>query len=202
MRLTRLACLGALALVACARSETIAPDRTTALADGGDPTTPGPAPATPGADIHLAGSRLKPRVLKGSDGSQQFAGWRDTEIGLDCSFAMAADSKVRCLPESANVILGLFSDIACNDVIVATAKNCKIEPVSRVPVTSCGGPARIRVAQSGSKIADGAAVYTRDADGACVSLTPEQSQRWRYDLYKVSDDTPAGTFVEGTSGTL
>jgi hypothetical protein len=67
-------------------------------ADGeqGPRGAPGPA----GQDVVVSGDRLRARWYLGQDGARQFAGWYDEKMDLECSFALAGDGVVRCLPMS------------------------------------------------------------------------------------------------------
>jgi len=100
-----------------------------------DGTAPQPDAAPPDAGIdasspypgYTSGSRLKARVIIGTDGSKHFAGWYDSMRKEKCSWGTAADGKVRCLPDpcqsstcDARVSRDYYSDNACSIPLVET----------------------------------------------------------------------------------
>lgn len=60
----------------------------------------GPAGDVGAPGLPAAGARLKPRVLVGNDGSRGAVPgvWWDEERGEECTFRLAADGMLRCLP--------------------------------------------------------------------------------------------------------
>jgi len=63
-----------------------------------------------------SGKRLRARVLDGGGGALRFLGWHDTQLDVDCSFLLAADGKLRCLPgEESGAV---YSDAACTQLFV------------------------------------------------------------------------------------
>jgi len=61
----------------------------------------------PRAWADLAGTRLKPRYTLGADGSKLFDPevLHDSQLGVDCKFALAADGKLRCLPTGSDSLM-------------------------------------------------------------------------------------------------
>src|SRR5258705_7143894 len=59
------------------------------------PTTPDPAA---GAPPWTSGFRLRARIMDGLAGARLLAYWQDTVLRFGCSFAVASDGHVRCLP--------------------------------------------------------------------------------------------------------
>lgn len=69
---------------------------------------------TPARVGYLSGSRLRARVLD-VGGARAFVGFHDRKLDIDCSFRLATDGVVRCLPD---VSVGLaYADPACSTVV-------------------------------------------------------------------------------------
>jgi hypothetical protein len=70
-------------------------------ADGVDaPRVPAPPiiDANSVSDVYRKGTRLSPKWLRTYDGNSEFTTWFDTKLQIDCTFRLAKDNKVRCLP--------------------------------------------------------------------------------------------------------
>lgn len=74
----------------------------------------GPAGA-PGPGQNTDGARLKALYLAGDDGSRQWIGWVDSEIGQACSYRTVNGVK-RCLPERDGVLA--YGDPECSVPVV------------------------------------------------------------------------------------
>src|SRR5207248_3319025 len=86
--------VAATALSACGKTSTEwAPPND--VRDGALPDAAGGAIVGP----WRSGTRLRARVKDGGDGARLFVGWWDQKLGLSCSFRMATDDKLRCLPD-------------------------------------------------------------------------------------------------------
>lgn len=109
--------------------------------DGGDE---GPVPSAH-ADDTVSGSRIKARHIKGADGTIQPYGLFDTQLDTPCTFATAADGKLRCLPTAAVLSEGsyaMYTDPTCNTVasIVVGWSACAPRYGTKPgTVTQCGG---------------------------------------------------------------
>ena len=94
----------------------------------GDPNSPGTDPADDTSDpehnggsglmpVAQSGSRLKRRVRVGADGSEEFVGWWDDDLGTECLYTTAANGTMRCLPWGTDVALlsdsGQFANSDC-----------------------------------------------------------------------------------------
>ncbi len=91
------------------------------------------------ANPYQSGSRLKARVLVTADGARQFVGWRDTQLGLDCTFVTATDGKTRCLPQLGGIAV-VYADSACSKPLVYAASNChQASGIIAIPVTTGSG---------------------------------------------------------------
>lgn len=89
----------------------------------GVPGAQGPA----GDSINKSGSRLTMRAIYGEDGSQQFVGFHDTSLGVDCNYQKLKNDpyKVFCYPtfgggngaRPLDGLSGKFADDGCVDPI-------------------------------------------------------------------------------------
>lgn len=105
------------------------------VADGG----PGPSgstkpgsldPVPPAKAEPKSGSRLKARYEVGSDGARQFVGWRDSKLGINCTFQWTSEKKRRCLPVDRN---------APQTTIFSTADDCRQSrsPIPAIAANKC-----------------------------------------------------------------
>ena len=60
------------------------------------------------AQAATSGTRLKASYYVGADGSKEFIGLYDSQLGVNCSFYSASDGTSRCMPWETE-LLGLFS---------------------------------------------------------------------------------------------
>lgn len=86
--------------------------------------------AKPRADVgETGGTRLKRRWIVADDGTREAAGLFDSELGVRCSFGVAADGELRCLPTSDDLrVLPLptsandpgvfYLDAECTDAVI------------------------------------------------------------------------------------
>lgn len=86
--------------------------------------------------LFASGSRLKSHVIVGSDGSQQWLGWHDTQAQEDCSFVSDGAGTLRCLPAVSQVVF--FSDSKCTTPLVAIA-GCTVPQHATLCGQTCGG---------------------------------------------------------------
>lgn len=64
--------------------------------------------------VYASGPRLKRRIITGSDGSKDFAGWYDSQLGVNCAWGVAEDGTKRCLPDAWDLSgYQAFSDANC-----------------------------------------------------------------------------------------
>lgn len=86
-------------------------------------------------DRYQAGQRLRPNFLEVS-GESQFLDWYDAEREVHCTFRLATDNQLRCLPDvPVTVAPGDFADAACS------------VRVAREPAGCAGTPRFVGVAQ-------------------------------------------------------
>jgi hypothetical protein len=127
----------------------------------------------------VAGSRLVPIFIVAEDESRQFFGWFDKARNENCSFAIAADGVVRCLPSHA-IEARLFSDSSCKQRVAAMS-SCAGDGgapyiVERVP-SSCSLPARLHVHEVGARLTP-AAVFAEDSAGACERVPVDRKMMY------------------------
>jgi len=193
------ALLTPLTLVACSKSDVISHEP---AVDSGMPT-PGPSATTPGADTYVTGTRLKRRVYKGADGSQQFVGWFDAERSVECTFQRAADDTIRCLPVSGFAGRGYYSDAACTSPLAVVSKGCTPpSPTAYVYVEgSCATNLQTRMFTMGEKYtAD--TVFQKDGPGGSCASKSRASLFVSDDFFLTGTEIPPTAFVEATEERL
>lgn len=107
--------IGMVALVACAADGSDSSD----LPGGGSSGI-----SSRNADDWMrSGLRLKVTYLESRDGARQFAGWRDTKINAECSFARHSGGFTRCLPGGPAVTGVYWNSNTCDGTqLVASPK--------------------------------------------------------------------------------
>jgi hypothetical protein len=127
------------------------------------------------ADLgYVSGARIRARYLDGDDGSKQFVGWRDTQLGMDCTYLFAEDGEYRCLPSSI-LVGGYFTDANCGQPAALVAKTCAVPQYASVvtTTTTCTGAVQYRGNLVGS-----AAPYIYSWNGTCVDVTASLSSTY------------------------
>lgn len=131
-----------------------------------------------------SGSRLQITTATGADGSRGLAALYDTQLGLDCTFAVATDGAPRCLPLGALAyIQDFYGDPACTSPIVSGS--C-VAPSYAASTTSCSSTYyRVGALFTGTP-------YFLADNGECGPLTSPSP------FYTLGAAVPASTFAEGT----
>jgi hypothetical protein len=145
----------------------------------------------------LPNVRLQPRRFALPDGTHGELGtYYDAELEADCSFALAEDGNMRCLPVAANVIEDLYEDSACTKPIKLASwqARCYLEPPAFAAIALpaldggaqlCSGSAPAKYARLGP-LRSGA-VYMKTTDECKVApLAPRAP---------LGKDLPASSFV-------
>lgn len=101
------------------------------------------------------------------------AGWHDTMNDVDCSFALAADGKMRCLPVASPATI-LFTDDACKSpttVAVLSDPSCigSVRRFARVVSTTC--PPTTRVFSIGADLRNLASASVATTSGQCGKVS-------------------------------
>lgn len=142
----------------------------------------------PDADAATPGSRLKPKVFVGADGSKQpTLFWQDTQRGEECLFQRAADGAFRCLPTGAAVTGSFWNNSGCTVPVVAVSSACSVAPppAYAFSTAACGSGPTVHAV--GSSIGSTAYVGT---PGSCF-----QSTNPAFTFYTVGAEVPLGSFV-------
>ena len=142
-----------------------------------------------------AGSRLVPALVWPASGETLTPGWHDTERDVDCTFAVATDGKMRCLPVASTAAL-FFTDGSCKSPTLTAALN---QPsciggrrFALVPSTTC--PQTTTVYSLGTNVRALGPASAETSPGRCVQVAGVSS---------VVDATlmDPTQFVEGVSAT-
>lgn len=160
---------------------------------GGSITDPvPPANAEP-----AAGSRLKPKFRKGEDGAKEYlAGiWWDSQRQEDCSFTLAGDGKMRCLPAGSD--FRYFVDAQCQTPMVMMQGACSA-PKYGISATeaACGLDAPTTHVYAIGGPTSPAMIYGKSGS-SCFAIGPTTPD-WQY--YSVGAEIPADSFVAATIG--
>jgi hypothetical protein len=148
------------------------------------------------ADVNQSGSRLKAKYWAASDGSKQFLQkWRDTQLNVDCTFMMAADAKIRCLPAARDQLL--YADDKCTQPLMndipADACSTKYMRASFTVLGTCTQETGTRLYEKGAAYTGTGSVYQKQS-GACNYLSPVGNQLPLF----IATEVPATTFVDAT----
>lgn len=148
----------------------------------------------------VGGSRLRPRVRLGDDGSREQLGWHDTQLGTDCEYRTAVDGVTRCLPP---VRERAYIDPACTQLVVrAGGGDCESQsPGTHACYTleveyQCGVDWRYHCAPIGPKVTDPeATLHNTKADGSGGCAPTNMLAVERGDYYLVGAELDASAFV-------
>jgi hypothetical protein len=131
------------------------------------------------ARIGAGGGRLVPALVTKSSppGTSVGAGaltrgWHDTERNVDCSFTLASDAKLRCLPTGSAATI-FFTDATCQSpsrVAVRSENLCTGTPAGFVREKTAACPSTTRVFAVGTEPRSLGAASTETAPGRCASV--------------------------------
>ncbi|MFN7131999.1 MAG: hypothetical protein ACK4N5_07945 [Myxococcales bacterium] len=146
------------------------------LSCGSEPEPQDPGEKPGGTDttkqcLDTSGTRLKARVGVSPDGAKVFLGWHDSARNEDCSFVLATDNKLRCLP-AGRPSMGRYADANCTEPLADPgASLCGgVGPLPYIVDTRCD-PARgtfTRVHQIRGKVTL-SQYWVREDTGACAA---------------------------------
>jgi hypothetical protein len=161
------------------------------VACGGGPG----APRASGDDGRTRdGSRLKARWLEAPGGLRQFSGWYDSQLQLHCSFLIAADGELRCLPVGISTAAGpTAADPTCTaPAIIVAGGECRT-PAQPYLLQAKRQPgacqARYQVFRRGERLT---VRYERPMGVCTPEPLPQQSVG-----YGLGEELPPVMFVKG-----
>ncbi len=144
------------------------------------------------------GTRLKVRYFVGGDGSEQAIGFFDTVRRENCTFAVAADGVVRCLPDVAarfSTFGHSYADAACTQELSVVASGCPVKYTTKaVAQPNACGPGGTRIFPLGAKVTG--QVYEDDPLGGSQCRRGTLSPR--SDYYVMGAEIPPSTFQNAT----
>lgn len=77
-----------------------------------------------GFEVYKSGTRLRARRVVSADGAEQFVGFRDLDLNIDC-FIQKFEGQTLCLPSMLGIQDGPFSDAGCSaPTAIASALSC------------------------------------------------------------------------------
>lgn len=169
-----------------------------------DPNNPLP----PSADGSLAlknGSRLRNKRIVASDGTVALgAGLFDTQRSEDCSFSLADDGKMRCLPTYPNLatVSTYYDHPTCSGRPLALSSTC--EPAKKYVIQyapNCGSSATAGSIASVTEITPPATLYSLSGT-TCTAMTNTLfTAATGYRIYSIGAVVSAARFVDGTATT-
>jgi len=120
----------------------------------------------PSAD-YASGSRLRAQTYRTADGDAIFHGWFDTKLNVACTFQIADDGILRCLPAPQGYEV-VYSDTSCSDASFALDHNVVDPTGPRYAVlSSCAGASAFLL--SGAPVG-AQTLYAPTWNGACVGI--------------------------------
>ena len=179
-------------VLGCGTKKNIGPDVDGSNGDGGNTTTPISNQGWQG------GSRLKARILEGTDGSKQFLGFFDSERMENCTFARASDGKQHCMPDVDAAQTVYFTDASCTAPLLVMPMTCATPPKytsTTLYESTCPTPAgivrRVYLTQAAFQ---GMTAYI-GSQGSCsmVTINPNTQK-----FFTTSSELPPASFAEAT----
>lgn len=134
-----------------------------------------PGGGDPGEPLEISGSRLKARRRVSTDGYQDFIGWYDTKLGINCTVDRDPVGVLRCLPEASAGSL-FFHDASCSK---QAASGACLEPSVQLVrdqqfnATCASEEPRFRVLRLGAPIKG--SVF--ENSGSCEAIASDQDLR-------------------------
>lgn len=161
-------------------------------------TAEGPINPVPGPPIgYASGSRLRARVRSSAPGARQLVGWRDTKLGVDCTFTTAEDGALRCIPGGTEV---LFLDELCQKPIAVVSAACggsgppAFASTTVLSEETCGGVTRAFRLGDAVDVPNSHAYVGAGASGGCLRTAQLEKDATAYAL----DPIDPADLVKGT----
>jgi hypothetical protein len=194
--------VGVLLTVACSTSNEKVPGVVDAPGSGSAATDAGvDGSSSPGGSLapNQSGSRLKMKVITSSDGAKSFNGWHDTQRDEDCTFRLAEDGVMRCMPAAIGILYpdphtpnGYYADSTCQTpaVLYYTCAAPKYLTYS-VSASTCV----VNPANGGRVVLAGATMATAYQWGSnCQQVTPPAGMAF----YPMGATVAPSSFVDGS----
>lgn len=143
-------------------------------AAGAEPCPTGPL----GADLARSGTRLCARFEVAPGGARKLLGFRDRELGIDCTLDRSSPTTARCLPPMPE--LDAFADPGCSQPLLVTAVEAPCgtyQYAARASNTSCPHGQLDQIFAIGAEVFP-AVTYHRYADGTCGVEGAPNSNRY------------------------
>lgn len=162
----------------------------------------GTDPNSPNEPLVKNGTRLRNKYIVASDGTITLgAGLIDTQRGEDCSFSLAEDGVLRCLPGEPNIAITsvYYNNATCGGNPLAYSPNCESPKkyVQQGP-SNCGSINRGNRILTLSEIPPPATLYSKSGS-TCTSIPNTlYTAATGYRVYTLGAAVPATNFVEGT----
>jgi len=138
-----------------------------------------------------SGTRLRAK-LDVFDSARRFVRWRDTQLSVECDYAVASDGRWRCLPDASALALTLFDDAQCRTAVGAWSTGGPAPQYVPVP------PQPFQCNQGTRYFTLGAAytpstIYTRSGSD-CVAGSVDPALTY----VRTAGEAPPATFVAAT----
>ena len=157
------------------------------------------------AQAYESGARLKARWYVGADGTRQFIGWSDTQLGGgECYFTDSGDGTLRCIPLASAYTTAHFADAECEQLLfrmntpacgeaVPTIARAYSQVIAHAPSAVASGECaqQFRYFQPGAKVVP-QAVYAWNGS-ACVAQTVNPGGTY----FAAGEELPLTAFVAG-----
>jgi hypothetical protein len=146
------------------------------------------------ACVNTSGTRLRVRKWVTAEGTEHFVGWHDKERDEECSYRIASDGKMRCVPSSSSPIDTLHLDAACTQPVVQlTTSPCDVRPkyATLAAVAACERPRMVAV---GAVATFGVQAYRKQGNDCVAAAVPTTT------YYELGAPVDPNAFVEGIGG--
>jgi hypothetical protein len=129
----------------------------------------------PRDDGLASGSRLEVWTVDAPDGTGGVVTHLyDTELGVRCTFGLASDGVMRCLPEpTLDGTPGVFTDAACTRPALLVRQVCAAAGYTRSPgpdIAGCGGGSSQKVFRAGASLTGAQQVYFDSPVDGCTLM--------------------------------
>ncbi len=148
---------------------------------------------------HTEGSRIRLKFVVSEQGDRSYAGWRDSELDISCSWQGATDGTIRCLPISREDSKAFYLDEECTETVYTRAYVNACETGEYMQLTDRdSSPPVYAIYEPGTAVTPSDGLYARDTAGSCLPATEMPDEP----LYRLGPEVQPGQFAEATSGEL